>query len=101
MNPEAQIIGERLAKNVAAHVAALDVINARVQIFSWWHLCALTALVAGNIWLGAHAGSTTMFVVGAVAQLGFVLAVNAHVECIKLRKRLDAALVLLRENEQR
>ena len=101
MNPEAQIIGERLAKDVAARAAALDVINARVHIFSWWHVCVLVALVAGNTWLGAHAGSTTMFVVGAVAQLGFLLAVNAHVECIKLRKRLDAALVLLRENEQR
>ena len=101
MNSEAEIIGERLAKGVVAHAAALDVINARVHIFSWWHVCVLLALVAGNTWLGTHAESTTMFVVGAVAQLGFLLAINAHVECIKLRKRLDAALVLLREYEQR
>lgn len=82
MNPEAQIVGERLAKGIAAHAAAFDVINARALIFSWWHVCVLVALVAGNTWLGAHAGSTTMFVVGVIAQLGFLLAVNAHVECV-------------------
>lgn len=101
MNPEAQIVGERIAKDVAARSAALDLLALRPHVFSWWHVSFLVLLVIGNTWLSTHAGSTTVFVIGGVAQLGFLLAINAHVECLKLRRRIDAALVLVRQGEPR
>ena len=100
MNPEAQITGERIAMDVAARAAAADVLTSKVHFFSWWHVCMIVLFAAGNAWLGSHV-STTMFVVGDVAQLGLLLAVNAHVECLKLRRRIDAALVLVRQSDPR
>jgi hypothetical protein len=101
VNTEAQITGRRIATDVACRAAALEVIAKRPHVFSWWHVCVLVLLIAGNAWLSTHAGSTTVFVVGGIAQLGFLLAINAHVECLKLRRRIDAALVLLRQSEPR
>ncbi len=101
VNSDSQVVGEQLAKRVATHAAAIDAINTSEHPFSLWHLCALAALVAGNLSLGGHAASTAMFAVGGVAQLGLVFALDAHVKCLKLRKRIDAALVLLQENESR
>lgn len=101
MNPEAQIAGERISKDVAARAAAVDVITSRVHFFSWWHICLFVLLGVGNTWFSAYAGSTTMFVVGGIAQLGFLLALNAHVECFRLRRRIDAALVLVQQDKSR
>ena len=101
MSVETQIIGEHLAKSVAARAAALDVINARTPALSWWHLVLLLIVGAAIGWLGAHAGSNSVFIIGVAAEVGFLIAVTAFAECIRLRRRLDAALLLLHADAPR
>jgi len=101
MNAEVHMTGERLAKLVAARAAALEVINSASSPPLWWHYCFLIILGIGQGWLVSHSGQNGNYVLGSVAGAGFFLAIAAFIECIRLRKRLDATISLLRISEQR
>ncbi|MCT7328728.1 hypothetical protein [Ralstonia mojiangensis] len=99
MSPATQVEGEIIAKQVAQRVEAEATLAeyrapiARWQYFFW--------LVVGFVWggsTGAWATHGALFI-GAVAGAAFFLAAAAFRECIDLRRRLDATLVLLRSRD--
>ena len=100
MNFQTQIDGQRLAKSVASRAAALDVINEHSPILSWWQLALIVLMGISSGWLGTHGGTDGALVLAIAATLGVALALNACIQCIKLRKRVDAVLVLLSSAEQ-
>ena len=100
MNPEMQITGERLAKSVATRADVLDVLDAKQPRLSFLNACAAVLVGGGITWLGGQVGSSTAFIIGVPAGAGFLLAANSYFECIRLRKRLDAAVILLREHDR-
>jgi uncharacterized membrane protein len=101
VNIQTQIDGQRLAKSVASRTAALEVINERYPVLSWWQLPLIVLMGIGSSWLGTHGGTDGALVLAIVATLGVALALNACIQCIKLRKRVDAVLVLLSSTELR
>jgi hypothetical protein len=100
VNPELQIAGERLAKSVVLRTEALEALRAPRPKLALWHMFLTAVIGAGIAWLGAHAGANSVFAIGIAAEVGFLLAVTAYVECIRLRRRLDAAVVLLLERDR-
>lgn len=99
MEPRLQISAERLAKSVASRADALEIMDARQPKLSFLNACAAVLFGAGISWLAAHTGPGTPFIVGVPAGAGFLLAANSYFECIRLRKRLDAAVVLIRGHD--
>lgn len=99
MNPELEIDGKRLAKTVASRMKAYEILRAPSSKATWWHLGLAVVVGTGMSWFGAHAGSNSVFAIGIAAEIGFLLAANAYFECVRLRKRLDAAIVLLLERD--
>ncbi len=100
MNPDLRIAGDQLAKSVARRSEALETLNTESRKWNVWHLCLTIAVGVGISWFGGHAGANGVFVVYAATGAGFLLAANAYFECIRLRKRLDAAIVLLLESDR-
>ncbi|MBS1144951.1 MAG: hypothetical protein H6R14_2357 [Proteobacteria bacterium] len=101
MNIVNQLEGNRIAKEVTAQAEALALIRARPTNFSQWHY--VLAIVAGGCIgaLNAYAGEYAQLFMGMSAGIGFFVGVVAFQECLKLRRRFDAAIVLLLKNASR
>ncbi len=99
MNASTQLDGEKIAKAVAARSQALDtLLNEKRAAFSWQYLgLALLGAVWG--WAVSQAGADGHVLVAGAAGAGFFIAAAALRECIKLRRRLDAMLVILKGQE--
>lgn len=95
MDSETRILGQQLAREVAARAKAREILEARAHAFSWWQLL-LTCVAAGicAVLAGRTLSIATTAAV-AVALVAFLLAVAALLECVRLRRRFDAAMVLL------
>lgn len=78
----------------------MKVLDARQPKLSFANACVEVLLCAGISWIDGLAGSNSAFVVGVAASAGFFLAINSYFECIRLRRRLDAAVVLLLEHDR-
>lgn len=99
MNTSTQLDGEKIAKAVAARSQALDtLLNEKRATFSWQYLgLALLGAVWG--WAVSKAGADGNVLIAGAAGAGFCIAAGAFRECIKLRRRLDAVLVILKCQE--
>jgi len=96
MNASTQIDGEKIAKAVVARSQALDtLLNERRVVFSWQYL---GLILLGGVWgwLVSKVGADGNMLVAVAAGAGFSLAAAAFRECIKLRRRQDAMVVILR-----
>ena len=96
-----QLDGERIAKDLAARSQAFEVLNRRPGLFNQWHYWLL--LVLGSVVGGAltySGGSRAQLVLAPVAAIALFLGGATFQECLRLRRRLDAAIVLLRINER-
>ncbi|MDP3539019.1 MAG: hypothetical protein Q8S26_10015 [Azonexus sp.] len=101
MNIANQLEGNRIAKEVTAQHQALELISARSPNFSQWHY-GLTIVVGCCLGvLNTYAGEHAQLLAGILAGTGFSLGVVAFQQCIILRRRLDAAIVLLLKNANR
>ena len=92
---------DRKMKNLVAHSDAMDTLTSRREAPTasrWWYLF-LVAIGSALGWLLHFATPNQSLVLCLFAGIGFVVAINAYIECIKLRKRLDATIVLLRETQ--
>jgi hypothetical protein len=99
MSPATQVEGEIIAKQVAQRAEAEAILaKYRAPIAKWQYLFWL---VVGFVWGGSTAAWTThgALFIGAVAGAAFFLAAVAFRECLDLRRRLDATLVLLRSRD--
>jgi hypothetical protein len=89
--------GQRIAKEVARRAWATEVLSERIHVFSWIDGLGLIAAVGIGGSFGAFFDSSR-WLVDAAAGIGFFIGATAYVECLRLRRRLEAALVLLRED---
>jgi len=96
MNASTQIDGEKIAKAVVARSQALDtLLNVKSAAF-FWHYLGLALMGGASGWLISKAGAEGNFAIAVAAGMGSFLASAAFIECIKLRRRLDAILVILK-----
>ncbi len=95
MNIERQIEGQRIASNVAAQGEATRILSERPIALSWWAISPLriVGLGAGCIGLVSDPRSTSLLSVAGL--MGILLGSMACVECLRLNKRLNAAVALL------
>ena len=99
MNIAKQIEGERLSRDVAEYVRALEEVKVRRRPFSVWTtviLVALGSLCGVSMTLADDASIRILLNVSTGVAL--LLGAAATGECIRLRRQLDAVLVLLRKN---
>jgi|GEM_PF-2264662 len=95
MNASTQIDGEKIAKAVVARSQALHtLLNEKRTVFSWQYL-GLILLGGFWGWLVLKTGAYSSVFVAVAAGVGFVLACAAFIECVKLRRRLEALIVLV------
>lgn len=96
MNASTQMDGETIAKAVVARSKALDTLfNEKQGVFSWQYV-GLTVLGGAWGWVVFLAGQKATLLVSIAAGSGFFLAAAAFLECVRLKRRLDAVLVLVR-----
>lgn len=96
-----QLEGNRIAKEVTAQQEVFELISARPKKFSQWDYVLATG-VGGCIGaINSYAGDYAQLFAGILAGIGFSLGVVAFQECLSLRRRLDAAIVLLLKNASR
>lgn len=89
-----RIDGERIAKRVVRREEALGVLKERAPLFSWLDGLGLVAAVCIGMELGTLNGDFHWLASGA-GGIGFYLAMLAYVECLRLRRRLNAAIALI------
>jgi hypothetical protein len=95
-----QLDGERIAQDVARQRLALELLDRHPGKFTQRHY--FLAIVLGAAFGGLNAfylSQYALLAVGVIAGTGFLLGVVAFQETLSLRRRLDAALVLLRKKE--
>lgn len=96
MNMATQLDGERIVKQVADEVQAREVLAQRYRPVTTWQYAM--ALVAGVLWgvlVASQLGSNGSILIGAAAGVGMFVGAASYRQCIQMRRRLDAALVLL------
>ena len=90
-----EIDGRRIAKDVETRAKALRTLE-RTQTNRWTWWIAMAANTVFFAAMGAVARKNTWWV-GITAGVGYVLGVVAFFEVTVLRRRLDAAITLLRQ----
>lgn len=95
-----QIADERIAKDVALRTEALEVLAQRPSRLTWGHGLALGFAASALGWstFGESPWGPRLLAVVTATALGLVVV--ALRECASLRRRLDAALILLRSRDQ-
>ena len=99
-NAATQIDGERIARAVTVRSQALDELSsAKGTAFSWKYV---GLLVVGGVWGWFVSTQTTHgpVLVGIAAGIAAFLAPVAFVECIKLRRRLEAVIALMKSQNE-
>jgi 4-amino-4-deoxy-L-arabinose transferase-like glycosyltransferase len=97
MNAATKLDGERIAKDVLAQAATLAVLAKRRRLLSNWNCwIPVTIGIAWGDFIATYSGPYTQWILGAASGIAVSLAVTAFDECISLRRRLDAVIVLLR-----
>jgi hypothetical protein len=94
MNAASELDGARIAKAVSATAEATDVLRRTQRPSVVWFF----VMVGSGFVLSASLASvfaSTQWLVATGAGAGFTLAMLAHLECLRLHRRLNAALVLL------
>ncbi|MFZ2268872.1 MAG: hypothetical protein WAV95_14955 [Azonexus sp.] len=95
-----QLDGERIAQDVARQQLALDLLDRHPGKFTQWDY--LLSIVFGAAMGGFNAisqGQYALVVVGVMAGTGFFLSGVVFQQTLRLHRRLEAALVLLRKKE--
>ncbi|MCV2369839.1 hypothetical protein [Roseateles oligotrophus] len=101
MNIATQVEGERIAKDVADHASALEVVLKRPKFFSMWNYwLSLLFGAAWGVFMVSYAGPYTQLILGAASGIALVLAIAVFKECLSLRRRLDAVITLLLQHER-
>jgi len=107
---ETQIIGDRVAREVSKQAAAETVLNHkdRSKPFSWWIIAMLVgtsgmsvqSILYGTAFGAIQKGQYALPVFGFCAIFASLLALGCFMECSRLRRRLDAAIVLLQAGQR-
>ena len=100
MNIGTQIDGERIAKDVIAQTLALEAISKRPRNFSPWNYGL--SLLFGSAWgvfIASYTGPHAQLILGSASGIAVILSITTFWECLRLRRRLDAAIVLLLKRE--
>lgn len=95
-----QLDGERIAQDVARKQLALELLERHPGKFTQWHYWVSIAFGAAmGGFYAIYQGQYAQVVVGVMAGTGFFLGVGAFQQTLRLHRRLEAALVLLRDKE--
>ncbi|MGB7192498.1 MAG: hypothetical protein WBD81_03500 [Collimonas pratensis] len=108
---ETQIIGERVAREVSEHAAAETILNQkdRSRSTSWWMIAVIVCttglsvqgILYGTVLNAFKQGQYALPLFGFCALFATLLAISCFTECRRLRRRLDAAIVLLQAEQRR
>lgn len=108
---ETQIIGERVAREVSEKAAAEAVLNRkdRSKPVSWWGVAGVVcssgfvvlSSLHGTLFGSMEKGQYALPLFGFCAVFASLLALGCFMECRRLRRRLDAAIVLLQADQRR
>jgi lipid-A-disaccharide synthase-like uncharacterized protein len=111
MTIDTQIVGERIAREVTAKVAAEAVLKQkdRSKATSWWALVGLVCssglsvqfVLYDTLFASIKKGQYALPLFGFCAIFGCLLALGCFTECRRQRRRLDAAIMLLQAAQQR
>ena len=97
MNAATQLEGSRIAKDVASQSAALHRLGEPQRPLNQWIYALFIGLGAAWGWLASsNTGAHAQLLVGITSGVAFFLAICAFQECIRLRRRLEAILVLFK-----
>lgn len=88
-------IGRQVARAAEARLDAIEALAKRNPPFRFWHYWL--TLLFGVGWGLVVAQIEVPWLVSSVAGAGLFLAAAAFVQCVRLRRRLDAVVVLLRQ----
>ena len=100
MNVATQIDGERIAKDVIAEAEAQEVLGKRPRLFTQWNYWF--AIIFSSAWgsfIATYTGHNAQLFLGVIAGIALLVGLAALQECLSLRRRLDAVLVLVRTRE--
>ena len=93
-----QLEGEKIARDVKELVRVRALLAERPRRFGPMAALAALALGLGWAWMATQTSATGLLAI--VAGVGFFSAIAAFRECMSLRRRLDAALVLLNAHDE-
>ena len=92
-----EIDGRRIAKDVETRAKALRTLErTQTNRWTWWVAAAANTVFFAAI--GAAARKDSWWI-GTIAGAGYALGVVAFFEVASLRRRLDAAITLLRQGQ--
>lgn len=98
MEPINPVDAARIARDVERRAEARRVLDERMPIFSWNDGLAIAVAVGVGGYCGPTLGDAYPWLPDAVAGIGFYLGLSAYGECLRLRRRLNAAIALLDKN---
>jgi len=94
MSIESQMLGKRLAKSVNTRAEAEALLSQRSHIFGFWQFVLILAGSLSLGWVASQRVSGILMLVSGVADLAIILSAAAIFECIKLRRRVQALIIL-------
>lgn len=98
LNIATRIDGERIARETAEYARAVEEIGKRRSPFTFWLTMILMAM--GSAWGSwvTRLDDPRMHMILAIATgIAVFVSVSTAAECIRLRRQLDAVLVLVRK----
>ena len=102
MNAVTEISGKLLAKKVVAKAKAVEALSQREHSLTTWQL--VSWCVVGGVqgfFVAKNVNVVGTEVIGATAGAALFLAAAAFKECINLRRKLAAVIVLLQQDQAR
>lgn len=94
----AEVDGKRIAQDTADHIRAVEEIRKRRSPFNLLRITGLVAAGSAWGWFMARGDDPRLATIAAIATgVAFFVSVSAAAECFRLRRQLDAVLVLMRE----
>lgn len=95
MNIAKELAGQRIAKQVIAEAEAKEILGKPAQLTKLSYLLYPIAGAGLGVSLGSYQGPYAQILLGVVAGVALILGAFAYSECRVLRRRLNAALILL------
>lgn len=98
MNIATQIDGERIARETADYVWAVEEIRKRRSPVTFWLTLILMAMgSAWGSWVNRSDDPRMHMILAIATGIAVFVSVSTAAECIRLRRQLDAVLVLVRK----